>query len=139
MDPPCSHWPVVKELHSHFNQTAAASAPMHKSCTAKEVCADLNSPCAATSSLYYRHKMVLVLSPTSAFQSFHYWWGVVCCTDVSPKPSQGYFSSDFFQQMFPGSQVYVLSPPLSRNSTMRLTYCSAAVSLSWRVCTVAHH
>lgn len=83
--------------------------------------------------------MVLVLSPASVFPSFHYWWYVICCTDVSPKPLQGYFSSDFFQQMFPSSQVYALSSPLSWNSAMHLTYCGAAASLSWRVCNVAHH
>lgn len=36
---------------------------MHKSCRAKEVCADLNSPCAVTSSLNYWHKMVLYAFP----------------------------------------------------------------------------
>lgn len=69
-----------------------------------------------------------MLSSTSVFPSFLYWWYVICCTDVSPKPLQGYFSSDFFQQMFPRSQVCVLSSPPSRNSAMRLTYCSAAVA-----------
>lgn len=64
-----------------------------------------------------------MLSLTSAFPSLHYWWHVICCTDVSPKPLRGYFSSDFFQQMFPGPQVCALSPPLSRNSEMCSTRC----------------
>lgn len=36
---------------------------MHKSCRAKEVCADLNSCCAVTSSLHYWHKMILYAFP----------------------------------------------------------------------------
>lgn len=74
-----------------------------------------------------------MLSLTSAFPSLRYWWRVICCTDVSPKPLQGYFSSDFFQQMFPSPQVCVLSSPLSRNSAVRSTYCGASVPLWCRV------
>lgn len=51
-----------------------------------------------------------MLPLTSAFPSLPYWWRVICCTDVSPKPLQGYFSSDFFQQMFPSPQVCVCCP-----------------------------
>lgn len=109
---------------------------MHKSHIVKHVCADLNSPCPVTSSLYHQHE---VLSPTSTSPSFYSCWYIICCTDVSPKPLQDYFSSDFFQQMFPSSQVNVLPSPLSWNSAMHLTYCSATVSMSWRGCSIAHH